>query len=74
MQRTTTNKPSFNIYYENLFLVTWPYPAVAFRGCLGRGGGGVPTVCNYKTIHGVEMKFGRILDNQKLIDLVFFIW
>ena len=34
----------------------------------------MPAACNYKTIHGVEMKFGRILDNQKLIDLVFFIW
>ena len=39
----------------------------------GLGGGGgrkVPTAHNFKTIHGIEMKFGKIVENHKLINLV----
>ena len=36
----------------------------------GRGKGGVPAAHNSKTIHGVEMKFGRVVENHKLINLV----
>ena len=32
----------------------------------GRAGGGG----NSKTIHGIEMKFGRVVENRKLINLV----
>ena len=38
-----------------------------------RGGGGapkVPAAYNSKTIHGIEMKFGRIVENYKLINLI----
>ena len=38
----------------------------------GKGGGGrkVPAAHNSKTIHGIEMKFGRVVENHKLINLV----
>ena len=38
----------------------------------GEGGGGqkVPTAYNSKTIHGIEIKFGRVIENHKLIILV----
>ena len=36
----------------------------------GGGGGGVPAAHNSKTIRGIEMKFGRIVENYKLINLV----
>ena len=38
----------------------------------GGGGGGrkVPTAHNSKTVHGIETKFGRIIENHKLINLV----
>ena len=39
-----------------------------FFGCLD--GGGVPAVHNPKTIHGIEMKFGRVVENHKLISFV----
>ena len=34
------------------------------------GGGGVPAAYNSKTIHGFEMEFGRVVENQKLINSV----
>ena len=37
------------------------------------GSGGVrkvPAAFNSKTIHGIEMRFGRVVDNHKLIHLV----
>ena len=37
------------------------------------GGGGerkVPAAHNSKTIRGIEMKFGRVVENYKLINLV----
>ena len=41
----------------------------------GGGGGGrrgrkVPVARNSKTIHGIEMKFGRVVENHKLMHLV----
>ena len=41
----------------------------------GGGGGGWDRKClqaayNSKTIHGIEMKFGRVVGNHKLIDSV----
>ena len=30
----------------------------------------VPTAHNSKTVHGIEAKFGRIIENHKLINLV----
>ena len=33
-------------------------------GVLRPGGGGVPTAHNSKTIHGIEMKFGRVAENH----------
>ena len=30
----------------------------------------MPAVHNSKTIHGIEMKFGRVVDNHKLVNLV----
>ena len=42
-----------------------------FFGCLGPGGGGgVPAAHNFKTIHGIAIKFGRVVENHKLINLV----
>ena len=37
---------------------------------MSRGGGGVPTAHDSKTIHGIEIKFGREVENHKLINLV----
>ena len=36
----------------------------------GRGGRKVPAAYNSKTIHGIEMKFGRVVESHKLINLV----
>ena len=30
----------------------------------------MPVAYNTKTIHGIEMKFGRVIKNHKLINLV----
>ena len=46
---------------------------VSFEHQLSTGGGGgrkVPAAYNSKTIHGIEMKFGSVLENRKLINLV----
>ena len=45
---------------SGLFLAAWA----------GRGGGGaeVPAAHNSKTVHGIEMKFGRIVENHKFIN------
>ena len=34
------------------------------------GEGGVPRPFNSKTIRGIEMKFSRVVENHKLINLV----
>ena len=43
-------------------------------GCFGVPGGGggrkVPAAHNSKTIDGIEMKFGGVVENHKLINLV----
>ena len=36
----------------------------------GDGGRKVPADHNSKTIHGIKMKFGRAVENHKLINLV----
>ena len=42
-----------------------------FLGAWARGEGRkVPVAHNSKTIHGIEMKFGRLVENHKLINLV----
>ena len=33
-------------------------------------GGGVPAACNSETAHGIEIKFDRVVENHKLINLV----
>ena len=43
--------------------------ARAFLECLGRGGE-LPAANNSKTIHDIEIKFGRVVENHKLIKLV----
>ena len=51
-------------------------PAQTFLGCLGLGGGGgegggarrMPAAHNSKTIHGIKMKLGRVVENHKLIN------
>ena len=49
-------------YGPGFFWVIGPRP--------GEEGRKVPMVYNSKTIHGIEMKFGRVVENHKLIDLV----
>ena len=34
----------------------------------------MPAAHNFKTIHGIEMKFGRVVENHSLINLVQFTW
>ena len=34
----------------------------------------MPAAHNSKTFHGIEMKFGRVVENHKLINLVSFNW
>ena len=49
----------------------------SFFGVPGSGAGGgrkVPAAHNSKTIRGFEMKFGRVVENHKLINLVQFNW
>ena len=42
-----------------------------FWGAWARGGGRkVPAAHKSETIHGIEMKFGRVVENHKLINLV----
>ena len=44
-----------------------------FLGAWARGGEGgvkVPVAYNSKTIHGIETKFGRVIGNHKLTNLV----
>ena len=36
----------------------------------GGGGGKLPAAHNSKTIHVIGMKFGRVVENHKLINLV----
>ena len=50
-------------------LKTPAYPARAFFGRLSLGGGGwkVPAAHNSKTTHGIEMKFGRLVENHELL-------
>ena len=38
----------------------------------GAGGWKVPAAHNSKTIPGIEIKFGRVVENHKLINLVKF--
>ena len=41
----------------------------------GPGGGQkAPAAHNSKTIRGIKMKFGRVVENHKLINLVLFNW
>ena len=32
----------------------------------------MPAAHNTETIHGIEVKFGRVVENHKLINLVYF--
>ena len=34
----------------------------------------MPAAYNSKNIHGIKMKFGRVVENDKLINLVLFNW
>ena len=55
------------------FCLLEPYPARAFFECLGPGGrgGGVESARrNSKTIHCIEMKFGRVVKNHKLLNFI----
>ena len=36
----------------------------------GGGGRKVPAAHNSKPIHGIELKFGRVVENHKLVNLV----
>ena len=58
----------FNHYIVYLFLSGPGFSKVVLPR--GKGGGGVPAVYNSKTIHGIEMKFGRAVENHKLINSV----
>ena len=70
---TTDNRlPSYgqNFVYRSTIN---PIRSGLFFGCLGPGGGGgvkVPVAYNSKTIHGIETKFGRVIGNHKLTNLV----
>ena len=45
-----------------------------FGGAWAGGGRKVPAAHSSKAIHGIEVKFGRIVENQKLINLVQLNW
>ena len=64
------NKPYCSLIFSQLNL-TLSSPGF-FWGAWAGGGGGqkVPAAHNSKTIHGTEMKFGRVVENHKLINLV----
>ena len=52
-----------------------PIQSGLFLGVWAGGGGGggrrkVPAAHNSKTVHGIEMKFGTVVENHKLIKLV----
>ena len=49
--------------------LTLSLPGIIF-GCLGRVGRKVPADHNSKTIHVIEIKFGWVVENHKLINLV----
>ena len=62
----------FNPIRPGLFLGAWSR-AMGGGGGLGWGEGGrlekVPAAHNSKSIHGIEMKSGRVVRNHKLINL-----
>ena len=52
-------------------LLTPSSPGIFGVPRLGGGGEGkVPVAHNSKTIHGIGMKFGRVVENHKLVNLV----
>ena len=55
---------------SNIWVTVILNPARAFLGAWARGGRGVPAAHNSKTIHGIEIKFGMVIENHKLIKLV----
>ena len=55
------------IRYHSHFI---PIRPGLFLGAWARGAGKVPAVHNFKTIYGIEMKFGRVVENHKLVNLV----
>ena len=46
------------------------YPAQAFLGAWARRGGGGWKVPAVQTIHDIEMKLSRVVENHKIINLV----
>ena len=67
-----TIKAKYNILAQSgpgFFLGAWARGEG--RGVGSRGGGRrVPTAHNSKTIHGIEMNFGRVVEKHKVINLV----
>ena len=53
-----------------VFFIVLTISGPGFRGCLGPGGRVVISAYNSKTIHGIQMKFGRVVENHKLINAV----
>ena len=60
-------KKNFNPIRPGLF---WGALALGGRG----GGRKVPATHDSRTIHDIEMKFGKVVDNHKLINLMQFNW
>ena len=50
-------------------LQSFPLSGPGFFGCLGPGGEGggrkMPAAHNSKTMHGIEIQFGRVVENHK---------
>ena len=61
-----SGRPNFNPIWPGLFLGAW---------ARGEGEGRkVSAAHKSKTIHGIDIKFGRVVENHKLINLVEFNW
>ena len=70
------NKIEILTVHFNIVLRLFTLPARAFfwgAWAGWGGGGGVPAAHNSKTIHGIETKFGTVVENHKLINLVYLI-
>ena len=57
-----------------IYSSVYAWVLLTLSGSGGGGGGGMPAAhnSNHNSNHGIEMKFGRVVENHKLINLVWF--
>ena len=64
----------YTVLYLNLLTLLAGARALFWMPGPGGEGRNVPAAHNSKTVHGIGIKFGRVVENRKLINLVQFNW